>query len=417
MSRLPLQFQYIPYPIWRRTLPPILKQGARALYKRFYPVALDEHPPQDSAPMAHYLRRWRLLDGVTAHNIDDAAPQFLEHTSAPPDAALTMPLRLPAQWEPLEAVLVYFPTMYPALWPLHAAMIEAISHVAEVHVAIAAPLWAHAAALYLQRRARVNMARVKFVPVPADDIWIRDFGPIIGHQPDGTRAVYSVMYHTHDQYPQGRDAAFAGQYAARRGFPAQRIKLITEGGNLLTDGQGTLYITTQILKANPDYTRDTLEAYLHTLFDFDKLIMPPYLNIESTGHVDLILKLARPDTVLISAPNHRTDRAILSAAQALITQETNARGQRLNVVPLPTLPPYWNWFFYGIRRSYTNALTVNGRVLVPTYRVPEDDIALKTYADTLPEYEIVPIDCAVGVNGGGAVHCMTKEIPASVRKD
>jgi agmatine deiminase len=411
-----LRFEYIPYPIWRRTLPPLIKQGARALYRNFYPVTLDEHPPHTPQEVAAYLRRWHQLD-VSAQDVADVSLTLLDATAPQaPRAPLMSPLRLPAQWETLEAVLLRFPTMYPALWPLHAAMIEAISQVCDVHVAVPAPLWANAAALYLTQRSRTDMRRVTFMHLPADDIWIRDYGPIVGHQADGTRAVYEVTYHTHDTYPQTRDADAAGLYAALRGFPSQRIRLTTEGGNLLTDGQGTLYMTTQLFNANPQFTRESLEGYLHELFTFDKLIMPPYLNIESTGHVDLIIKLARTDTVFVSAPNHHTDRAILTQVNAIFARESNAHGQRLNVVPLPTLPPYWNWFFYGIRRSYTNALTVNGRVLVPIYRVPEDDIALKAYADTLPDYEIVPIDCAVGVNGGGAVHCMTKEVPSSAAR-
>jgi agmatine/peptidylarginine deiminase len=31
----------------------------------------------------------------------------------------------------------------------------------------------------------------------------------------------------------------------------------------------------------------------------------------------------------------------------------------------------------------------------------------------MPSHDIIPIQCAVGANGGGAVHCLTKEVPKS----
>jgi agmatine deiminase len=61
-------------------------------------------------------------------------------------------------------------------------------------------------------------------------------------------------------------------------------------------------------------------------------------------------------------------------------------------------------------RSYTNSLTVNGRVLVPIFRVPQDSRALAVYQSALPEFEIIPVDCSRAANGGGAVHCLTKEV-------
>jgi agmatine/peptidylarginine deiminase len=31
----------------------------------------------------------------------------------------------------------------------------------------------------------------------------------------------------------------------------------------------------------------------------------------------------------------------------------------------------------------------------------------------MPAHEFVPIDCRAAINGGGAVHCLTREIPAA----
>ena len=101
----------------------------------------------------------------------------------------------------------------------------------------------------------------------------------------------------------------------------------------------------------------------------------------------------------------------LAETASLLREETNARGIPYRVLELPFLPPYYNWAVYPIWRSYTNALTVNGRILVPVYGERTDDKALGIYQSVLPHYSIIPIDCRTVINGGGAVHCLTKEVP------
>jgi agmatine deiminase len=84
-------------------------------------------------------------------------------------------------------------------------------------------------------------------------------------------------------------------------------------------------------------------------------------------------------------------------------------------VTLPGVPAYCNWGISRIWPSYTNALTVNHRVLVPTYGLPERDAAaLAVYRQVLPDHEIIGIDARVAANAGGTVHCLTMQIPADL---
>jgi agmatine/peptidylarginine deiminase len=64
--------------------------------------------------------------------------------------------------------------------------------------------------------------------------------------------------------------------------------------------------------------------------------------------------------------------------------------------------------------NYANSLTVNGRVLVPTYGDPaRDAAALDVYQQAMPGHEIIAIDAHVVANAGGTVHCLTMQIPAA----
>lgn len=418
LADFPFRFEYIPYPLWRRQFPFPVNLITRPLWPMIYPVREDRTPPADATAMTDYLVRYRLMPEYQMRSIYNglrSSEAEIEHAvDLRPRPADQLPVRLPAQWEPMEAVMVNWPVMYPPLWELHAELVEAIAPVAQVMITFSAPMWGHAIWLYLTLRQRLgnHMEQVRFLHLPTNDIWVRDHGPLVGYNSSGGRVALNATYDHLPHYPQALDNSLPMRWATHTGTPLHPLNLHTEGGNLWTDGEGTLIMSQQIFNENPGYTYNKLEAYLHTLLDFKKLIITPQLHLEETGHVDLLGKLIKRDTILVSTPPASGENAaILTKMTELFRHETNALGERYTVIPLPTPKLYFNWFAYPIHRTYTNALTVNGRVLVPVYGIPEDKMALQVYREALPEYTIVPINCKAGVNGGGAVHCMTKEIP------
>jgi agmatine deiminase len=410
------RFRYIPYPLWRRRWPvPGVQFVLRQLCRPFYPVAADASPPATPRQMARYLARWRLLgdrDESDAHRCLNENPASVELTRADQETlpAPDAPVRLPAQWEPVEAVIVTWPVLYPPLWALYAQLVEAIAPVAQVQICVPRPTWASGIRFYLEPR-EVDLSRVRFLYLPTDDIWVRDYGPFVGLDAGGKRMVVHARYNPLPNYPQTLDDAMPARWAAHLDIPARALPLYTEGGNLWSDGAGTLLMSSEFQRHDPSLTHDDLLRHLHGVFDFDKLIIVPHLVEEETGHVDLVIKLADAQTALVTAPGASINTPNLAQAAYILRHATNARGQPYHVRELPALPPYYNWGVYPIWRSYTNALTVNGRVLVPVYGEQADETALAVYSDTLPDYTIIPIDCRIVINGGGAVHCLTKEVP------
>jgi len=323
------------------------------------------------------------------------------------------PIRLPAQWEPLAAVVLTFPVFYPPLWATHAAMIAAIVGAnARADVLVPSEAWATLAAFYLTHTRGMKLDGVRWIVLPTDDIWVRDYAPFIGYRADGTRAAVGAIYDPLDTYPQARDDAMQAAYADLNALPFRKWDLRTEGGNVWSDGAGTLIVSEDIYDRNPTLSRTAVEGALHRAFAFEKLIVTPKLWREETGHVDLLVKLADARTVLVSAPTIPFNSGRLARAAAIFRQTPNAAGEPYRVLELPTPPPYLNWGVYPVWRSYTNALTVNGRVLVPTFGIDMDARALAIYRAAMPDYEIVPIDCGAAANGGGGVHCLTHELPA-----
>lgn len=411
-----LRFEYVIYPLWRRQFPAALRPLRDAVMGRFFPVDVDRKPPRDTHEMADYLVNWGVfpltvaevterIKASKAHKVPvDRTASPLQHDGSP--------VRIPAQWETTETVLQSWGVIYPPIWEMHAQMAEAISQVAIVEILVPSAIWADAIYAYLDWRACTKLDNVRFLILPTNDIWIRDYGPIMGLTADGTRVALNPTYAVLPQYPQGDDNGMTEHWAAHHDIAIQPFDLFTEGGNWWSDGAGTLIMSSQIFYSNRYYDRSAIEEYLHQRVEFDKLIITPRLTLEETGHVDLLVKLASADTVLVSSANSMSTAQALAKTRRVFERETNAAGLPYRILELPTPHLYWNWFLYTIRRGYTNSLTVNGRVLVPTFGIAEDQIALKVYEEALPDYEIIPIDSRSGINGGGAVHCMTKEIPA-----
>jgi len=410
---LPIRADFIPYPLWRRRgMPPM-----HALWSAASTADQDTHPPLSPEYQAHYLARWRILpagmDAAAARRALIALGEGVV-TPAPAESdlpAARLPIRLPAQWEPLAAVVITFPVLYPPLWETHLQMIEAIAPVARVDVLLSHPTWARMIRLHLEARGRAPLDAVRFVHLPTDDIWVRDYGAIIGYDADGRRAAVNPIYDPLDTYPQSRDDAMPARYAALLAIPCASLDLHTEGGNIWSDGAGTLLMSDDLYHRHPDMTPDAVCECLRAAIAFEALITTPPLRHEETGHIDLAIKLADAKTILI-ADGVPFNRDRLHTTRDQLTRARNAAGEPYTLITLPMPAPYLNWGVYPVWRSYTNALTVNGRVLMPTFGVPEDALALDIYRRVMPDYAIVGIDCTAAVNGGGAVHCLTKEVPA-----
>jgi len=423
--RFPLQFDFIPYPLWRRS---VSSPAARVLFRLGVNALTAGNQPMDTpenltpARLADALTRWNMLPaGMSAQDVKLAleravtveyvAENVVAHAD-PPD----VPIRLPAQWEPIEAVITAFPVLYPPLWKVHAAMIQAIAEVARVDVLIPHTAWSAAIKLWMDAfYPGIVWERVRFIVTPLNDIWVRDYGPIVGHDSHGKQVAIDARFSPLSAYPQAEDDRLPVRWAALRGMPVHHLPLYTEGGNIWSDGAGTLIMSDELIDrhAQLGLSRDQVESDMHRYYAFEKLILTPRLWREETGHVDLVCKLADAHTILVGAatPFKNADR--LRAARALFGRETNAAGERYRVIDLPMPQVTLNWGVYPIWRSYTNSLTVNGRVLVPVFGLPSDSAALRIYQAAMPDHQVIPIACEAAVKGGGAVHCLTKEIPAA----
>ena len=415
----PIQLGYAAKPWWKFERLQRFSGVLRPICRHFYPVGADVAPPADIDALAQWMERWRLLPAGLPRA--GARRQLEALSSSPvetikaegiPDRGSSEILRLPAEWEPSEAVVITWPVLYPGFWDFYRDLVTAIAPAARVDVLIPHAIYALAVLSYLGE-GWPGDRRLRLLVTASDDIWIRDYGPLTCIDKASRRVMTDAIFDPPEMLF-ANDDSFPVRYAAHLGCASRPLALHLEGGNLWSDGEGTLVTTEGLYARNFPMPPDDVRRQLLAGFGAETLIVVPPLRMEGTGHIDVFAKLATPDTVLVTEPRSIVNGRRLAAVAEVLRASRNAAGSTYRVVELPGVPAYCNWGVSRIWPTYTNALTVNRRVLVPTYGFPERDAAaLAVYRQAMPDHEIIGIDARTAANAGGAVHCLTMQIPAA----
>jgi agmatine deiminase len=86
-------------------------------------------------------------------------------------------------------------------------------------------------------------------------------------------------------------------------------------------------------------------------------------------------------------------------------------GQPLRLVELP-MPRLIEYDGQRLPASYANFYIANGKVLVPTYRDPNDTKALAILQSVFSDRKVIGIDSMELIWGLGSFHCISQQEPA-----
>ena len=344
---------------------------------------------------------------------------------------MTDAFRFPAEWEPQSAVLI--------AWP-HAETdwAERLGEVEETYVALVAALTRFEPVVicvadedlqtYAEARlrsARVDMAKVRFVPAEYDDTWLRDTGPITLRADDRFKQLDFRFTGWGGKYQASRDDLLVGELSGMNLFHnyfVQSIDFALEGGAIETDGQGSLLTTWQCLhERHPEASREDLSERLAGWLQQDRVLWLDrgYLEGDDTdAHIDTLARFAGPDAIVFQACDDPADShyAELGAMAAEIAALRTRDGKPYRLFPLPWAQPILD---EGRRlaASYANFLIANGVVLMPAYGDPADAKAAAVLAEAFPDREIVQVPCRPLIWQNGSLHCITMQLPAGLLAD
>ncbi|WP_300542791.1 agmatine deiminase family protein [Maricaulis sp.] len=266
------------------------------------------------------------------------------------------------------------------------------------------------------RRAMGQKAEV--VRAEFGDVWARDTGPVFLRQDGRDIAVRFVFNGWGGKYDLPGDDTVGGVMAKLAGAGERRVDLVAEGGALEFDGDGTLITTRQCLlnpNRNPGLSEADVETRLKAALGVKKVLwIDEGLEADHTdGHIDNIVRFARPGVVICQAPAGGDDpqTAVLSSIARQLARMTDAKGRRLQVHTIPS-PGRVDLGDGGIvPASHMNWVIGPRNVVVPTYGTASEAAALRGLRPLFPHHHIVGSSARAILTGGGAFHCVTCHQP------
>ncbi len=366
-----------------------------------------------------------------------------------PGLASTPLYRMPAEWEPHEAVWLQWPDPAMRGLPGYArkllsTWLEMAAILAE-HVTIRIAVTSPAAAEDITRdcaRFGVRQGRVEVHVIPIDDVWARDNGPIFVTDSGGALVVtdwnfngWGVAAAVTD-----RDRKVPAAIAALCGLERHVGGIVTEGGAIEVNGTGTLMATRSSIlnpNRNPGVSQQDAETALSHLLGITNFIWlsgaPPEecyrLGDATDFHIDLAARFVGRNVVLANHTDDTSDphKTYFDRHIAELRAAADETGAPLEIIklPCPQMHSVSTVRFSGTvaqvppgsltDASYSNYLVTNGLVLVPVYGKPEDARAKAIIAEHFPGREVVGISAINSTEQGGAVHCVTQQQPKVTR--
>ncbi len=356
----------------------------------------------------------RMLAALRAHHppppVGGDVDDDVEHQGVTyfPSGPPPFPVSLPPEYGMLDAVIIVWPWHYPVRWAAQAKMIKAIVDAKARALVLMPDGYDRTPLLQFLNESGANTRGVDILTNPADDVWVRDYGPTIVMTPQGPAIIANPYAPGEHPYRKGDNAASFAIGAALK-LPVYRLPLLIEGGNMVSDGHGLMVVTDAVLDRNPELGRNELSAIMRRYFGCDRMLLIESLPAEVTGHADMSLRFlsARHAVVASAPPGHRWATAFDRLA-ALLGDVRSFDGQpfKIDRLPIAVSRTDKNAFW-----SYVNCVQVNGTTIVPTFGQPTDEGALDFYR-SLGLGPVVGVDFSDFLVG--SVHCQTKEVPSGV---
>jgi agmatine deiminase len=343
-------------------------------------------------------------------------------TSPPPFTSL----RTAAEWEEVQALVITWTGQYNTI---HRQIIAAAQE--ECQVLIMSDD-SNAVKTNLNTYG-IPLTNLTFLQVDFNSVWIRDYGANSVYVNDVDSLILVDWIYNR---PRPDDDVMPDYYAAELGVPiysmtANPYRMMTTGGNWMSDGSGQAFSSELLLDENdgsgpyalsyPNHTESEIDDLFNQWMGIETYIKMTVLPYDDIHHIDMHMKIIDEQTLLVGEyPAGIADGPQIEAnLQYVLDNYMTKFGTPYDVVRIPQPPnTSGNYPDAGASyRTYANQTFVNNTILLPVYRQEYDTIALNILGNTMPGYTIVPIDVDnSGMNligAGGAIHCITHTVGVS----
>lgn len=278
--------------------------------------------------------------------------------------------------------------------------------------------------------------KITLVFMRTNDTWARDFGAItLELDFDKKNSLQARSLQTHSLQTQLIDFVFNGwggkyradfdnqinQNLAKAGiftYPLTSLDFVLEGGSIDTDGAGTILTTSACLlekHRNPHLNKAQIESKLKEYLGVSRVLWVDfgYLRGDDTdSHIDMLARFIDSSTIAYIGCDDVADEHYeeLSKMQAQLESFRQENGEPYNLVRLPFVGAIYDENNERLPASYANFLFVNGGLLVPIYDDKNDKKALEILANALPHLRVVGVNARTLIKWHGSLHCISMQL-------
>lgn len=337
-------------------------------------------------------------------------------------------LRTMAEWEEIQTLTIGWTYFFPILKQIAAASQD------QCEVLILSENVSQTESYLLTSNAGgpafENLDNITIIDVDLNSIWMRDYAAntVYGSGVDDLILVdwiYNRPRPDDDDSPQAVADHLGIDLYCTTSSPTD---LVNTGGNFMVDGLGSGFASNLILEENEPgnpyevsvKTEEEIDLIMSDWMGLDRYIKMPTLPNDLIHHIDMHMKLLDEERILFSEyPMGLSDGPQINANMEYVLQNFQSTfGTPYEVIRIPSPPDAGQYPVLGQNnasyKTYTNAVFVNNKVLLPVYETQYDTTAIRIWEESLPGYEIIGIDCDDNNSDiialSGAIHCITHSV-------
>ncbi len=333
--------------------------------------------------------------------------------------------RVPAEWEPQEALWLQWPRSYEKSYePAYAAITNVVVQYQPVVILH------HNVVTRSQARTAISVAggnpdhpNITYLPIQNDSAWMRDNGPVYVVQ-DGAMRIQDWDFDNWGGafgiFPYADDDAVPIAVGVELSLPVDDVSIVHERGNLEFNGVDTVMLNWNVIgnpnRGNGYANKAEAELNLEHWFGVTKVVWAdgPISGDLTGGHIDGIARFIDADTAVVAnctasghcQPGSADDQVFDATATSLM-----AAGFTVIRMDFQAAITYVGHTFDA---DYMNWGVGNGWVILVGFDNPATDNAAKALLESwYPGRDVYVIEMLDSWIAGGGVHCHTNDQPAA----
>lgn len=333
---------------------------------------------------------------------------------------------LPAEWSKQDGILLCWPHQSMDWHPILAEVEPVFDQIADIisqhqQLVIIAHDQNHQNAI-IERLAQqqANTDNIRWLILPNNDTWCRDFGPITIKRDDQTIALDYQFNGWGNKFEASIDNQCTRQLKQQTilSCKIESIDLVLEGGSIDSDGEGTLLTTEQCLLApnrNANLTKQQIEQQLKQQLGIERILWLTSGHLEgddTDAHVDNLARFCSPDTIAYASCDDINDPHFesLKSMENELKKFRTMDNKPYKLIPL-CIPEAQQDQGQRLPASYANFLITNHAVLMPAFNDPQDAINQDKLQSIFSDRTVTGVPCHSIIKQAGAIHCLTMQLP------